>query len=49
MTVVDLLAAAKPWTYWIAPVLVLVGVLAVLGTLVGYFVKVISARWPREQ
>ena len=44
----ELLAAAKPWTYWIAPILVLGAVLAVLATMVGYLVKVVSARYPRQ-
>ena len=45
---VDLLAAAKPWTYWISYVLVGAAVLAVLATIVGYLVKVTSARYPRQ-
>ena len=43
----DLLAAAKPWTFWLAPLLVLVTVLALLAVLVGYVVKVVAARYPR--
>jgi hypothetical protein len=45
---VDLIAAAKPWTYWISFVLVGSAVLAVIGLLVGYLVKVTSARYPRQ-
>ena len=45
---VELLAAAKPWTYWIAPVLTLVSVLALLGVLLGYLLKVVAARYPRQ-
>ena len=44
----ELLAAAKPWTYWIAPVLVLGAVLAVLATMLGYLVRVVSAKYPRQ-
>lgn len=44
----DLLAAAKPWTYWLAPLLVLVTLLAVVAVMVGYVVKVVAARYPRR-
>jgi hypothetical protein len=44
----DVIAAAKPWTYWIAPMLVIGVVLALLAVLVGYFVRVVSARYPRQ-
>jgi hypothetical protein len=43
----DLLAAAKPWTFWLAPVLVLVTVLALVALMIGYVVKVVAARYPR--
>jgi hypothetical protein len=43
----DLLAAAKPWTFWLAPLLVLVTVLALLALMIGYVVKVVAARYPR--
>ena len=43
----DLLAAAKPWTFWLAPLLVLVTVLALLAVMIGYVVKVVAARYPR--
>jgi preprotein translocase subunit Sss1 len=43
------LAAAKPWTYWLAPLLVLGAVLAVLGIVVGYLIKVVAAKYPRQQ
>jgi preprotein translocase subunit Sss1 len=42
------LAAAKPWTYWISFVLVAGAVLAILGTVVGYLIKVTSAKYPRQ-
>jgi hypothetical protein len=41
-------AAAKPWTYWISPVLVLSAVLAILAITLGYLVKVVSAKYPRQ-
>jgi len=44
-----LLATAKPWTYWLAPVLVLAAVLAVLGIALGYLIKVVAAKYPRQQ
>ncbi len=44
----DVLAEAKPWTYWISPVLTLAAVLAVLAVVVGYLVKVVSAKYPRQ-
>jgi hypothetical protein len=44
----DLLAAAKPWTFWLAPLLMLVTVLALVAVMVGYVVKVVAARYPRR-
>jgi hypothetical protein len=44
-----LLAAAKPWVYWAAPLLVLGAVLAVLAIFVGYLIKVVAAKYPRQQ
>jgi hypothetical protein len=44
----DLLAAAKPWTYWLAPMLVLATVLALVAVMIGYVVKVVAARYPRR-
>jgi hypothetical protein len=44
----DLLAAAKPWTYWIAPLLMLGAVLGVAAVFVGYLVRVVAARYPRQ-
>ena len=44
----DLLAAAKPWTYWLAPLLVLTTVLALVAVMIGYVVKVVAARYPRR-
>lgn len=42
-----LLAAARPWHYWISIVLVGAGVLGVLLTAVGYYIRVVSQRGPR--
>ena len=44
-----LLATAKPWTYWIAPLLVLGAALAIIGVAVGYLIKVVAAKYPRQQ
>jgi hypothetical protein len=43
------LATAKPWTYWLAPLLTLGAVLAVLGIALGYLIKVVAAKYPRQQ
>ena len=43
-----MLAAAKPWTYWISPVLVIGAVLAVVAISLGYIVKVVFAKYPRQ-
>jgi hypothetical protein len=45
---VELLAQAKPWTYWMALPLVLAGVLGCLAVFVGYLVKVVAAKYPRQ-
>jgi ABC-type uncharacterized transport system permease subunit len=45
---VDLLAAAKPWTYWLALPLVLVSVLGVLGAVLAYLLKAVAAKYPRQ-
>ena len=44
----DLLSAAKPWTFWLAPLLMLVTVLALVAVTIGYVVKVVAARYPRR-
>lgn len=44
----DSLLAAEPWTYWLAPVLTLVAILGVLATFVGYLIKVVAARYPKQ-
>jgi len=42
------LADAKPWTYWISFVLAASAILAVLALVVGYIVKVVSLKYPRQ-
>lgn len=44
----DLLAAAKPWTFWLAPLLTLGTLLALVAIMIGYVVKVVAARYPRR-
>jgi hypothetical protein len=43
----NLILAAKPWTYWLAPVLTLVAVLGLIGVILGYLVKVVAAKYPK--
>lgn len=46
---VDLVIAfGKPWTYWMAPVVTLLAVLGVLGAFLGYLIKVVAARYPKQ-
>lgn len=40
-----LLAAAKPWTYWIAPSLLIVIVLAMVGFAAVYYRKVVVPKY----
>ncbi len=42
-----LFAVAKPWAYWIAPLLLVSGVLAVLGYILMYVFKVVAAKYPK--
>jgi preprotein translocase subunit Sss1 len=44
-----LLAAAKPWIYWLAFLLVLGAALMIVGLAVGYVIKVVAAKYPRQQ
>ena len=43
----DLILAAKPWTYWLAPVLTLSAVLGLIGIIISYLVKVVAAKYPK--
>ncbi|HTJ75541.1 MAG TPA: hypothetical protein VL337_09255 [Acidimicrobiales bacterium] len=42
-----LLATAKPWAYWIAPILVVVAILGVLSVVLQYVFKVVAAKYPK--
>lgn len=42
------IAATKPWAYWLAPVLTLMTVLALLGWFIAYLVKVTASRYPKQ-
>jgi hypothetical protein len=44
-----LLATARPWTYWLAPLLVLGAALAIVAVFIGYLIKVYAAKYPRQQ
>lgn len=44
----DGLLAAKVWHYWLSFALVGTAILAVLGLVVGYLVKVASQKQPRQ-
>jgi nitrate/TMAO reductase-like tetraheme cytochrome c subunit len=39
--------AAKPWAYWISPMLAVISVLAVIGVVIGYVFKVVAAKYPK--
>lgn len=39
--------AAKPWAYWISPLLAVISVLAVIGVVIGYVFKVVAAKYPK--
>ena len=43
-----MLAAAKPWFYWLAVVLSFTGVVGAIALFVGYYVKVISQKSHRR-
>jgi hypothetical protein len=44
-----LLATAKPWIYWLAFLLVLGAALLIIALCVGYLIKVVAAKYPRQQ
>jgi hypothetical protein len=44
-----LLAAANPWIYWLAFLLVLGAALMIVALAVGYVIKVVAAKYPRQQ
>ncbi len=39
--------AAKPWAYWISPLLAVISVLAILGVVLAYVFKVVAAKYPK--
>jgi hypothetical protein len=43
-----LLAAANPWIYWLSFVLVASGFLVLLAFFIGYLIKVVGAKYPRQ-
>ena len=42
-----LILAAKPWAYWISPLLAVISVLAILGVILSYVFKVVAAKYPK--
>lgn len=42
-----MLAAAKPWTYWLALPLVVASLVGLLGAMLAYLVKVVSPKYPK--
>lgn len=40
--------ASQVWHFWIAPFIVIGTVALVVATIVGYFVKVVRPRYPRD-
>jgi len=44
-----LLAKAPVWHFWIAVLLAIPALLLVVATVVGYLVKVVAPRYPRDQ
>ena len=44
-----LLAAAKPWIYWLAFLLAVGAALLMIALFVGYLIKVVAAKYPRQQ
>ena len=42
------LLAAKVWHYWVGVALFAPAVLAIVATFVGYLVKVVAAKYPRQ-
>jgi hypothetical protein len=43
-----LMLAAKVWHYWMAIPLIAAGVLMIVVLIVGYLVKVVGPRYPRQ-
>ncbi len=43
-----LFSFGKPWTYWMAPLITLLSILGVLALFVGYLIKVVAAKYPKQ-
>ncbi len=43
-----LFAFGKPWTYWMAPLITLLSILGVVALFVGYLIKVVAAKYPKQ-
>ncbi len=44
----SVVAAAKPWTYWLAIPLTLMSVAGILAAFVGYLRKAVAAKYPKQ-
>lgn len=44
----DLLAVAKPWTFWLAIPIFAMSVLGVLSLFLKYLLKVVAAKHPKQ-
>jgi len=44
-----LLAVANPWVYWLAFLLVAGAGLMIIAFVIGYLIKVVAAKYPRQQ
>jgi hypothetical protein len=47
MTTASILAA-KFWFYWLGPVLLLGAVVGIIALLIGYYIKVVQNKYPRQ-
>lgn len=43
----DIWLVAKPWAYWISPMLAVISVLGVLAVILNYVFKVVAAKYPK--
>ena len=44
-----LLATANPWVYWLAFLLAAGAGLMIIAFVIGYLIKVVAAKYPRQQ
>lgn len=44
----DLFAAAKPWTYWLALPITVLSIVALLGVFFAYLRKAVAPKYPRQ-